>query len=120
MSEGRWRWDTYRFANIWHPLRLPVLSALELPVQAGRESLNPSSGPGTHGASWRMVAELGPTVTARAIYPGGQSANPVSPHFRDRIETWRTGQLDSLRIPRTPDELSAPHHAATLLLSPRR
>jgi penicillin amidase len=120
VSEGRWRWDTYRFANIWHPLRLPVLSALELPVQGGRESLNPSSGPGTHGASWRLVAELGPTIVAHAIYPGGQSANPVSPHYRDRIETWRTGQLDSLRIPRTPDGLSAPHHAATLLLSPRR
>jgi penicillin amidase len=119
-SEGGWRWDKIRFANIWHPLRLPALSALNLPVQGGRESLNPSSGNGTHGASWRLVAEVGPTINARAIYPGGQSANPVSPHFRDRIETWRTGQLDSLRIPAAPGALTPAHHRATLLLSATR
>jgi penicillin G amidase len=120
LGEGGWRWSRIRFANIWHPLRLQPLSALELPIQAGRESLNPSSGSGAHGASWRLVAELGPTVVGRGIYPGGQSGNPVSPHYRDRIATWQRGELDSLRVPATPDALTAPHHAATLTLTPRR
>jgi penicillin G amidase len=119
-SDGGWRWSKIRVANIWHPLRIEALSALRIPVQGGRESLNPSSGDGRHGASWRLVAELSDTIGARGIFPGGQSANPVSPHYRDRIDTWQRGELDSLRIPATADALTAPHRAATLTLSPRR
>jgi acyl-homoserine lactone acylase PvdQ len=119
-APGAWRWSRIRFANIWHPLRLPALSALELSVQGGRETLSPSSGSGTDGASWRLVAELGPTISARAIYPGGQSANPLSEHYRDRVERWRRSELDSLRIPATPAELAATHARATLTLFPER
>jgi penicillin amidase len=117
-SDGRWRWSQLRFANIWHALRIPALSALQLPVQGGPSTLNPSSGNGVHGASWRLVAELGPEIRARAIYPGGQSSNPVSPHFRDHVETWRRGELDSLRVPRSPSELANEHAASTLMLLP--
>lgn len=119
-ADGGWRWSAIRHANIWHALRLPALSALGLAVQGGSETISPSFGDGTHGASWRLVAELGPTVRAWGIYPGGQSANPVSPHFRDRIETWRRGELDSLRIPATLPQLDARHTAASLTLDPRR
>ncbi len=114
---GKWNWSTIRFANIWHPLRIAALSALRLPVQSGRETLSPSSGTGTHGASWRLVAELAPTIRAWGIYPGGQSANPLSAHYRDRVETWRRGELDSLRIPATPAALAG-NLAATLSLAP--
>lgn len=120
VSAGRWRWSRVRFANIWSPLHIEALSALNLSVQGGRESLNPSSGNGTHGPSWRLVADLGPTIRAWGIYPGGQSANPVSPHYRDRIESWRRGELDSLRIPSAPDSLQPQHFAAQLTLTPPR
>jgi penicillin amidase len=116
----KWTWSRVRFANIWHPLHLAALSALELPMQGGVETLSPSSGDGTHGASWRLVADLGTPVKAWGIYPGGQSANPVSSHYRDHIETWRRGALDSLRIPATAQALHAEHLAATLVLTPRR
>jgi penicillin amidase len=116
--EGRWRWSQMRFANIWHALRVPAMSALDLSVQGGTGTLNPSSGNGVHGASWRLVAELGPKIRAWGTYPGGQSANPISAHFRDRIETWRRGELDSLRIPRVPADLARQHTSSTLLLAP--
>ena len=119
-GEGRWTWSGIRYANIWHLLRIPALSALEIPVQGGRESLNPSSGDGSHGASWRLVAEMGPTIRAWGTYPGGQSAHPLSHHYRDRIDRWSRGELDSLRIPATPGELRAAHHASTLILVPAR
>jgi penicillin amidase len=79
-----WRWDRVRHANVNHLLRLPALSALDIPVQGGPGTLSPSAGSGTHGASWRMVVELGPELRAWATYPGGQSGNPVSPRYRDR------------------------------------
>lgn len=120
VERGGWRWSGIRFANIWHPLRIPALSALRIPVQGGRENLNPSSGTGTHGASWRLVAELGPTVRGWATYPGGQSANALSSRYRDRIDGWQRGALDTLRLPASPADLGPAQSRAVLVLSPGR
>ena len=86
-------------------MRLPALSALALPVQGGPSTLSPSPGRGVHGASWRMVVELGPEVRAWATYPGGQSGNPASPYYLDRLPAWLAGTLDTVLFPRTPADL---------------
>jgi penicillin amidase len=116
-GEG-WRWEEIRHANIYHLLRLRSLSALGLPVQGGPSTLSPSSGGGVWGASWRQVVELGPEVTARVIYPGGQAGNPVSPRYNNRVTKWQHGQLDTALVPATPAELPAERVVATLVLSP--
>jgi len=113
-----WRWDRIRYANVNHLLRLPALSALGIPVQGGPSTLSPSFGSGTHSASWRMVVELGPELRAWATYPGGQSGNPVSPHYRDRIPLWARGELEPVRLPASPAQLDSAHRLATLTLHP--
>jgi penicillin amidase len=106
-DEGGWAWGGVRTANIGHLLRIPAWSANTVPVQGGPSTLSPLSGRGTHGPSWRMVVELGPEVRAWGIYPGGQSGNPASSRYRDRIERWSQGLLDTLRVPAGPDGLDA-------------
>jgi penicillin amidase len=113
-----WRWERRRHANIRHLLELESLSALDLPVQGGSGTLNPSSGGGAWGASWRMVVELGPEIAARTIYPGGQSGNPVSRYYDDRIPKWQDGVLDSVPFPRAPGELTRERVTAMLVLRP--
>lgn len=98
-SAGGWRWDRVHHANVFHLLRIPVFSALDLPIQGGPNTLNPSSGRGTHGASWRMVVELGAEVRAWGTYPGGQSGNPLSRRYDDRLNRWVNGELDLLYMP---------------------
>jgi penicillin amidase len=115
-----WRWDRVRHANVNHLLRLPALSALDIPVQGGPGTLSPSAGSGTHGASWRMVVELGPELRAWATYPGGQSGNPVSPRYRDRLPLWASGELEPVRIPASPAQLDPARRSATLTLRPAR
>ena len=115
---GGWRWDRIRHANVNHLLGLPSLSAREIPVQGGPGTLAPSAGSGTHSASWRMVVELGPAVRAWATYPGGQSGNPVSSRYRDRIDRWAQGKLDPVRLPSAPDQLEPAQRSATLQLRP--
>jgi penicillin amidase len=115
-----WRWDHVQTANIRHLLSLGPLSALRLPVQGGPSTLNPSSGSGSNGPSWRMVVELGPEVRARAIYPGGQSGNPVSPRYADRIPQWVAGTLDSLFVPRAAADLPAGAVMSSLTLTRAR
>lgn len=116
-SDG-WKWDHVRFANIFHLLRLPALSALKLPVQGGVGTLSPSSGTGVHGPSWRMVVDLGPELKAWSTYPGGQSGNPASIRYDDRLPMWLKGELAPVRFPRTSAELDAPHRSASLKLVP--
>ena len=113
---GGWRWSGIRHANLNHLLGLPALSALEIPVQGGPATLSPSSGSGTHGASWRMVVELGPALRAWATYAGGQSGNPASARYRDRMDEWARGALTPVRLPTSPAELDEAQRSARLLL----
>ncbi len=116
---GGWTWSRLRHANIRHIARVPAFGALDLSVPSGPNTLWPSSGEGTAGPSWRMVVELGDTVRAFGIYPGGQSGNPLDPGYRDRLPRWLAGELDALLVPRTPDALGAGDVAGRLTLVPR-
>jgi penicillin amidase len=117
-EEGGWRWDRVRQANIWHLLHLRPLSRLGLPVQGGPGNLNPSSGSGTHGASWRMVVELGPRMRAWTIYPGGQSGNPVSALYADRIPKWVDGELEPAKYPLAAEDMRPADILARIDLTP--
>ena len=114
-SEGGWVWRGVSHANVVHLLGINEFSALGLPIQGGPETLNPNSGDGRDGASWRMVVELGDEVEGRGTYPGGQSGHPLSSHYRDRLESWIEGELQPLRFPRTPDQLAELARAETIL-----
>jgi penicillin amidase len=102
-----WRWGAYRFARVNSLLGIEALSRSGLSVQGGPELLNPSFGGGGAGASWRMVVELGNPVRARATYPGGQSANPVSSSYTDRLDDWVAGTLQDLRYPASAASLES-------------
>lgn len=115
-----WRWDHVRFANINHLLRIAPFSRFNVPVQGGNGTLWPSTGDGSHGPSWRMVVDLGPTLTAWGTYPGGQSGNPISARYDNRVDGWSRGELDSLRVPATADALAPQQRHAQLTLTPRR
>lgn len=114
---GGWRWDRIRHASIYHLLRLRALSALGVPVQGGMSTLNPSSGDGSFGPSWRMVVELGPEVHGWGIYPGGQSGNPASTRYLDRLDAWSRGALDTLFVPKSAEALGK-NVASELRLEP--
>jgi penicillin amidase len=54
----------------------------------------------TVGPSWRMIAVLSPSgVSARGIYPGGQSENPASPWYDNLTGLWWDGQYLPVPVP---------------------
>jgi penicillin amidase len=105
-SAGGWRWGTVGATRIMHLLGIAAFSEERIAVQGGPATLNPSS-TGGHGPSWRMVVELGDSVRAWGTYPGGQSGNPASPRYKDRLPLWREGRLDTLFAPRDTNGLRA-------------
>jgi penicillin amidase len=113
---GGWRWALVHRLDLWHLLHIAGLSRLEIPVAGGPSTLSPSSVTGGgEGASWRMVVELGPEVRGWGTYPGGQSGNPASPRYDDRVGQWTRGELAPLSFPHRPADLVP---AADLLLRP--
>jgi penicillin amidase len=56
----------------------------------GNTPLAAAGFPSTHGPSWRMVVDWG-THTFSGIYPGGQSENPASTWYTNRVDTWWNG-----------------------------
>lgn len=118
-TDNRWQWDHLRFANINHLLGLPAFSRHNISVPGGSATLWPSTGDGGHGPSWRMVVEMSSPRRAWATYPGGQSGNPTSVRYDDRLPAWREGRLDTLRLPTAPEQLPAHQRRSILTLSPR-
>jgi penicillin amidase len=115
---GGWRWSSVHRIEITHLLGLPSLSARSISVPGGPSTISPSStGGGTEGASWRMVVELGPRVRGWGTYPGGQSGNPASSRYDDRLAQWARGALSPLRFPEAAVGI---HASSRLLLRPRR
>lgn len=114
-----WMWSRVRRANIWHPLGIRSLSALGLPVQGGRGTLNPLVATGNFGASWRMVVEAAPNeLKAWGTYPGGQSGNPASSRYENHIPEWMAGELEPLIVPRWIPQLSKQETLSRLTLRP--
>jgi penicillin amidase len=114
-----WLWSNVQHANIYHLARIPAFSALGIPVQGGPSTLSPSGTSGTQGPSWRMVVELGPEVRAWATYPGGQSGNPSSPRYTDRLKLWENGELAPVWFPKTIPETASKRITSRLILTPR-
>lgn len=116
-AAGGWEWELVGVTRMAHLMGLPAFSAANVSVQGGPSTLNPSS-VGGHGPSWRMVVELGDSVRAWGTYPGGQSGNPMSPRYADRLPFWRDGQLEALHAPRDTASLAADQVRARLRLVP--
>jgi acyl-homoserine lactone acylase PvdQ len=65
-----------------------------------------------------MVVELGEMVQAWVTYPGGQSGNPVSDLYDNRIQQWVDGTLDEVLFPDDPGELAEYDVLSVLTLKP--
>jgi penicillin amidase len=58
--------------------------------QASVDWLHPTGDP-IGIASLRLVIDVGNWDGARAVLPGGQSGNPLSPHYDDQLPLWHEG-----------------------------
>jgi len=90
-EEGDYSWANYKRTSVRHLVpQFESFSVTNVYTGGGRGILNATSE--RHGASWRMVVELGETPNAYGIYPGGQSGNPGSRFYSNMINRWSKGE----------------------------
>ena len=99
-----WAWGEIRPLRLLHPLgvRRPLAGIFNVgpvplggdantPAQAGVHPLDPLANPSAI-ANHRTVIDLGDPELSRFVLAGGQSGNPLSPHYADLFELWRRGE----------------------------
>lgn len=91
-----YKWDNYSPMNIYHLLRLPALSKLNIRHTGCAGAINASRN--NMGPSWRMVVDLGNKPMGHTVNPGGQNGNPLSAHYYDGIEMWEYGKYNKVDI----------------------
>ncbi len=99
-----WAWGKVRPLRLHHPLGVrrpldgifnvgpvPLGGDANTPAQAGVHPLRPLANPGAI-ANHRSVIDLGDPEHSRFVLAGGQSGNPLSPHYADLFDLWRRGE----------------------------
>jgi penicillin amidase len=100
-SSDRWAWGRARPLRLRHPLgvRRPLDTMLNLGpaaiggdantvAQGGVNPLRPLADSGAI-ANHRTVIDLSDPDRSRYVVAGGQSGNPLSPHYADQFALWR-------------------------------
>ena len=116
----RWRWSKLHKVNIPHLLRIPALSALDMPDRWWTGNPEPDRDGRLEWAELAHGRRTGAYLHAWTTYPGGQSGNPASPRYKDRIPQWLEGTLEAVHFPARASELPAAQRSGTLTLRPAR
>ena len=107
MAEGiqtaQYGWADYKKTTIQHLVpNFKAFSVAGVYTGGGSGILNATGS--RHGASWRMVVELGSTIKAFGIYPGGQSGNPGSRFYDNFIPIWAKGDYVDFNLRKKEDQ----------------
>src|SRR5690606_32756057 len=87
-------WHAHKPVSIKHLGRIDAFSEHNVLTGGHREALNANNSP--WGPSWRMVVQMSKPIKAYGIYPGGQSGDPGSVFYNDRIDKWSKGEYNLL------------------------
>lgn len=99
----RWAWGRVRPLVLLHPVgsKAPmnrIFNIGPLPCGGDATTIPQASVPFTDPlgnpigiANLRMVIDVGNWEASRYVLAGGQSGNPLSPHYSDQIERWQRG-----------------------------
>ncbi|WP_332910179.1 penicillin acylase family protein [Algoriphagus boritolerans] len=91
LEEGDYSWANFKKTTIQHLVpNFNSFSVTNVYTGGGSGMLNATGS--RHGASWRMIVELGPEIEAIGVYPGGQSGNPGSKFYANFIPIWANGE----------------------------
>ncbi len=111
-----WEWGTVRPLTFKHPIgeKKPMDKVFNLGpfpwggdsntiAQAAVSFLDPTAN-SPFVASMRMAVDVGEWDANRFILPGGQSGNPMSPHYDDQLDLYREG--GAISIAWSPEKLA--------------
>jgi penicillin amidase len=105
---SRWQWGEVRPLMLHHPLSRAgsmgqtlgkVFNLGPVPCGGDADVINQAAvlpllplAPADNIPSLRAVIDVGAWPNSRFVLPGGQSGNPLSPHYADQFALWQIGE----------------------------
>lgn len=124
---ARWAWGRVRTLTLMHATgKVPVLKRIfnlgPIPLGGDTSTIPQASVPFDHPLAnpigipnLRMLLDMGNWDENRFFLAGGQSGNPLSPHYDDLLPRWERGQ--PITLPWTPEAIARATRK-TLTLTP--
>ena len=120
-----WKWGSIHQIDIEYLMGvIPEFSIPKYPADGNGWTINVAGGHDVHaGPSMRMIIDFSnlaknETFVGYLSYPGGQSGNPLSPHYRDNFELWRQYQYHGILFPLTIDAYPTDYIESTVVFKP--
>ncbi|MCF7808251.1 MAG: penicillin acylase family protein [Candidatus Marinimicrobia bacterium] len=95
-----WELGRARGTDINHLLSVKGLGRTSLYTGGGKGIVNATNK--KFGPSWRMMVEIGDSIRALGVYPGGQSGNPGSKFYDNAVDKWVKGEYYDLHFLGSP------------------
>jgi penicillin amidase len=90
-DRAKWVWGSMSVSRFPHPLAAaPFIGGQFATPQIGLEGSGQSPNVASF-VSMRHIASPGNWDATRHVIPLGQSGDPLSPHYKDQFEIWRSG-----------------------------
>ncbi len=120
-----WKWGRVHQMDIQYlEGMLPAFNIPKYPADGDTWTINVAGGHNVRaGPSMRMVIDfshlaVNETWVGFLSYPGGQSGNPLSPHYRDNFELWKQYQYHGILFPLSIEDFPTDYIEATVVFKP--
>ncbi len=122
---NNWEWGNIHQMDIQYLMGvIPQFNIPRYPADGNQWTINVASGYNVSaGPSMRMVIDfsrlaINDTYVGYLSYPGGQSGNPLSPHYRDSFELWKNYQYHPILFPIHIADYPTDYIEATVVFKP--
>jgi len=122
---ANWKWGNIHQMDIEYLMGIiPQFNIPRYPADGDRWTINVAGGYNvTEGPSMRMVIDFSHLAKndiyiGYLAYPGGQSGNPLSPHYRDNFELWKQYQYHGILFPQSLSQFPSDYIIATVVFKP--
>jgi penicillin amidase len=97
------RWFVYKHTAANHLAQIPAFSVNPINIGGGKGMVNAASA--KDGPSWRMIVHMTQPIEAYGIYHAGQSGNPGSEYYINRLNDWRQGNYYRILFAHQPQDI---------------
>lgn len=95
------KWYQFKNTSVKHLSRIPAFGETGIRIGGGHGIVNAASH--QDGPSWRMVVHFSQPIEAYSMYHSGQSGNPGSPFYLNKLSDWAQGNYFKIRFMQPQD-----------------
>jgi penicillin amidase len=95
------KWYQFKNTTATHLSKIPAFGETAIPIGGGHGIVTAASH--QDGPSWRMIVHFSQPIEAYSMYHSGQSGNPGSPYYLNKLSDWAQGRYFKIQFMQPKD-----------------